>query len=253
MSLTALNRTIQRGDEQVALFFMYDGTVTENCACKVNALRGTVEVLLSRDVPGNSVVQRHTDRTLPVFKAYPGIKIVAETQSCWLDHTAQRETAWALAARPTVQGVRAQAGAYGVIQALMDAGDLLVPMTRDNSAGFRCALADPDIQAKGLRGVPSGSGPAQSGQAMKLAMAVLTGARELPPPSTDCALPWRPAAAFTLCAGDICRDGCNLRPAAKVFASLVLNLIQRPEINCAPCGPAPDMYRLTKVEATVQP
>jgi ribose transport system substrate-binding protein len=305
ISSTALNRTIRRGCEEGVLFFMYDGTVTEDCAYNVsflsagfgentaqalvNELGGKGKIFLSRGVPGNSVDQRHTDGAMSVFKKYPGIEIVAEYYSFWDDRTTQQETAKALAAHPQVDGVWAQAGEYGVIQALLDADRPLVPMTGENSAGFRRALADPDMQAKGLRGVSSGSGPAQSGYAFKLAMEILTGQRELAPQNIEYPLPWVPAADVKICEGDSYTDGCNVFPESKVpssFVSEVLNPVLLPEINvesalngtpvpgatiqplpadavvtannepginCDPCEAAPDMYKLTKVEATVQP
>lgn len=159
ISSTALNRTIKRGCDEGVLFFMYDATVTENCAYNVsyissgfgensaqalvNELGGKGKIFLSRGVPGNSVDQRHTDGAMHIFSQYPDIEVVAEYYSYWDDRTTQQETAKALAAHPDVDGIWAQAGEYGAIQALLDAGDRLVPMTGENSAGFRLALAGP--------------------------------------------------------------------------------------------------------------
>ncbi|MBI4924009.1 MAG: ABC transporter substrate-binding protein [Devosia nanyangense] len=304
ISSTALNRTIKRGCDEGVLFFMYDATVTESCAYNVsylssgfgentaqalvNELGGQGKIFLSRGVPGNSVDQRHTDGAMSVFSKYPGIEVVAEYYSYWDDRTTQQETAKALTAHPDVDGIWAQAGEYGAIQALLDAGHALVPMTGENSAGFRLALADPDMQAKGLKGVSAGSPPAQSGYAFKLAMEILTKARELAPQNIEYPLPWVPAADVKVCAGDSYEDGCNVFPPEKVpssFVSEVLNPVLLPEvnvesalngtpvagatiqplpadvvkasnqpgINCDPCDAPPDMYKLTKVEATVQP
>lgn len=304
ISSTALNRTIKRGCDEGVLFFMYDGTVTENCAhnvsylssgfgentaqALVNELGGKGKIFLSRGVPGNSVDQRHTDGAMSVFKKYPGIEVVAEYYSFWDDRTTQQETAKALAAHPDVQGIWAQAGEYGAIQALLDAGHALVPMTGENSAGFRLALADPAMQAKGLKGVSAGSPPAQAGYAFKLAMEVLEKKRGLPPHNIEYPLPWVPAADVKVCTGDTYINGCNVFPPSMVpssFVSEVLNPVLLPEvnvasalngtpvagatiqplpaevveasnqpgINCDPCDAAPDMYKLTKVEATVKP
>jgi ribose transport system substrate-binding protein len=304
ISSTALNRTIKSGCDQGVLFFMYDATVTESCAYNVsylssgfgentaqalvNELGGKGKIFLSRGVPGNSVDQRHTDGAMSVFKKYPGIEVVAEYYSYWDDTTTQQETAKALAAHPDVQGIWAQAGEYGAIQALLDAGHALVPMTGENSAGFRLALADPAMQAKGLKGVSAGSPPAQAGYAFKLAMEMLMKKRENVPHNIEYPLPWVPAADVKVCTGDSYTDGCNVFPPSKVpssFVSEVLNPVLLPEvnvesalngtpvagatiqplpaevvaasnqpgINCDPCEAAPDMYKLTKVEATVQP
>ncbi|RTL93249.1 sugar ABC transporter substrate-binding protein [Ancylobacter aquaticus] len=302
ISATALNRTIKRGCEQGVLFFMYDATVTESCAYNVsylssgfgensaqalvNALGGKGKIFLSRGVPGNSVDQRHTDGAKHIFAKYPGIEVVSEYYSFWDDRTTQQETAKALAAHPDVQGIWAQAGEYGAIQALLDKGGNLVPVTGENSNGFRLALADPAMQAKGLTGVSAGSPPAQSGYAFKLMMEILTGKRELKPTNIEYPLPWVPADKVKLCPGDTFENGCNAFPKDRVpssFVTEVLNPVLLPElnidsalngtpvkgatiqplpaeivkasnepgINCARCEAAKDQYKLTKVAPTV--
>ncbi len=302
ISATALNRTIKRGCEQDVLFFMYDATVTESCAYNVsylssgfgensaqalvNALGGKGKIFLSRGVPGNSVDQRHTDGAKHIFAKYPGIEVVSEYYSFWDDRTTQQETAKALAAHPDVQGIWAQAGEYGAIQALLDKGGNLVPVTGENSNGFRLALADPAMQAKGLTGVSAGSPPAQSGYAFKLMMEILTGKRELKPTNIEYPLPWVPADKVKLCAGEKFEDGCNVFPKDRVpssFVTEVLNPVLLPElnidsalngtpvkgatiqplpaeivkaanepgINCQRCEAAKDQYKLTKVAPTV--
>lgn len=302
ISATALNRTIKRGCEQDVLFFMYDATVTESCAYNVsylssgfgensaqalvNALGGKGKIFLSRGVPGNSVDQRHTDGAKHIFAKYPGIEVVSEYYSFWDDRTTQQETAKALAAHPDVQGIWAQAGEYGAIQALLDKGGNLVPVTGENSNGFRLALAHPAMQAKGLTGVSAGSPPAQSGYAFKLMMEILTGKRELKPTNIEYPLPWVPADKVKLCAGEKFEDGCNVFPKDRVpssFVTEVLNPVLLPElnidsalngtpvkgatiqplpaeivkaanepgINCQRCEAAKDQYKLTKVAPTV--
>ncbi|WP_435988476.1 sugar ABC transporter substrate-binding protein [Sulfitobacter sp. SH24] len=304
ISSTALNRTIKRGCDEGVLFFMYDATVTEECAYNVsylsagfgensaqalvNELSGKGKIFLSRGVPGNSVDQRHTDGAMHIFNQYPDIEVVAEYYSYWDDRTTQQETAKALTAHPDVDGVWAQAGEYGAVQAMLDAGDRLVPMTGENSAGFRLALADPEMQEKGLTGVSAGSPPAQAGYAFKLAMEILTGKRELEPMNIEYPLPWVPADTVKVCEGDSYEGACNVFPESKVptsFVSEVLNPELLPEvnvdsalngtpvegatiqplpvdvteagnvpgINCTRCEAPDDLYKLTKIEATVQP
>ena len=152
ISSTALNRTIHRGCEKGVLFFMYDATVTEPCAYNVsyitagfgentaqalvNILGGKGKIFLSRGVPGNSVDKRHTDGAMHIFNRYPDIKVVAEYYSYWDDRTTQQETAKALAAHPDVDGIWAQAGEYGAIQALLDKGNKLVPMTGETPSSM---------------------------------------------------------------------------------------------------------------------
>jgi ribose transport system substrate-binding protein len=306
ISSSALNRTIHRGCEKGVLFFMYDATVTEPCAYNisyitsgfgentaqalVNALGGKGKIFLSRGVPGNSVDERHTLGAKHIFSQYPGIEIVAEYYSFWDDRTTQQETAKALAAHPDVSGIWAQAGEYGAIQAWMQASpDKLGPVTGENSNGFRLALANPDLQKKGLTGVSSGSPPAQSGFAFKLMMEILTGKRQLKAMNIQYPLPWVPADAVKVCDGDTFANGCNVFPEGKVPSSFVTEVfnpellpeltlksalegeatpgatiqplpanavVQAPDepgINCQKCKAAADLYKLTKVEPTVKP
>jgi ribose transport system substrate-binding protein len=119
-------------------------------------------------------------------------------------------------------------------------------------------------------------------------MEILTKNRELSPMNIEYPLPWVPAAEVKVCAGDRYEDGCNVFPPDRVpssFVSEVLNPVLLPEvnvesalngtpvagatiqplpaevakannepgINCDGCEAPADLYKLTKVEATVQP
>jgi ribose transport system substrate-binding protein len=161
-------------------------------------------------------------------------------------------------------------------------------VTGENSNGFRLALADPELQERGLRGVSAGSPPAQSGYAFKLMMEILTGQRELEPSNIEYPLPWVPADTVTLCEGDTFENGCNTFPDGVVPSSFVtevfnpdllpeLSLVSalegeptpgatiqplpadvtiapnEPGINCQNCEAPEDLYRLTKIEPTVDP
>jgi ribose transport system substrate-binding protein len=304
ISPTALNRTVKRGCEKGTLFFMYDGTVTEPCAYNVsyitagfgentaqqlvNALHGKGNIFLSRGVPGNSVDKRHTDGAMSVFKQYPGIHVVAEYYGYWDDRTTQQETAKALAAHPDVDGIWAQAGENGAIKALQAAGKKLVPVTGENSNGFRLALANPDMRAAGLQGVSSGSPPATAAFAFKLMMEVLQGKRKLDTHNIEYPLPWVPGNQVKVCAGDKPENGCNTFPAGKVPDSFVTEVFNsrllpelslqsalkgeatpgqtiqplpadaviaapdQPGINCQKCSQRADAYKLTKVSAAVK-
>jgi ribose transport system substrate-binding protein len=286
------------------LFFMYDGTVTEPCAYNVsyitagfgentaqalvNMLDGKGNIFLSRGVPGNSVDKRHYDGAMAIFKKYPGIKVVDEYYGMWDDQTTQSETAKALAAHPDVDGIWAQAGEDGVIKALLATGNKkLVPVTGENSNGFRLAIANPELQARGLKGVSSGSPPATSGYAFKLMMEVLTKKRTLDVHNIQYPLPWVPADQVKLCPGDKFENGCNTFPEGKVPDSFVTEVFEatllpelsletalkgeptpgatiqplpanveaapdEPGINCQKCEPPANLYHLTKIEPTVQ-
>jgi ribose transport system substrate-binding protein len=305
VSPTALNRTIHRGCGKGVLFFMYDGTVTEPCAFNVsyitagfgentaqalvNALGGKGKIFLSRGVAGNSVDKRHVDGAMSVFKRYPGIQVVAEYYGMWSDQVTQSETAKALAAHPDVDGIWAQAGEDGAIKALLASGtQKLVPVTGENSNGFRLALANPDYQKRGLKGVSSGSPPATAGYAFKLMMEVLTKKRTLATHNIQYPLPWVPADGVRLCTTERFENGCNTFPGSKVPDSFVTEVFEAkllpelslvtaadgkptpgatiqplpadvsaapdtPGINCQRCKPPAGLYHLTKVQPTVQP
>ena len=304
VSPTGLNRTVKKGCEKGVLFFMYDGTITAPCAYNVsyitsgfgentaqalvNILKGKGNIFLSRGVPGNSVDKRHYDGAMSVFKKYPGIHIVDVYYGMWDDQTTQSETAKALAPHPNVDGIWAQAGEDGAIKALLASGKKrLVPVTGENSNGFRLALANKEYQARGLHGVSSGSPPATAGYAFKLMMEVLTHKRTLTTHEIQYPLPWVPANAVKLCPGDKFEGGCNTFPEGKVpdsFVTEVFNPILLPElslqsalkgvptpgatiqplpakvevapgepgINCQGCKPPANLYHLTKVKPSVQ-
>jgi ribose transport system substrate-binding protein len=255
----------------------------------VNALDGKGKIFLSRGVPGNSVDKRHTDGAMDIFNKYPGIKIIDVYYGMWSDETTQSETAKALAAHPDVDGIWAQAGEDGAIKALLATGrQKLIPVTGENSNGFRLALANPAYQARGLKGVSSGSPPATAGYAFKLMMEMLVKKRVLPSHNIQYPLPWVPAAGVTLCKGDTFANGCNTFPEGKVPDSFVTEVFEptllpelslvtasegkptpgatiqplpsdvvaapdTPGINCSHCKPPAALYHLTKIEPTVQP
>ncbi|MGS4986006.1 sugar ABC transporter substrate-binding protein [Pseudosulfitobacter sp. RP-4] len=258
----------------------------------VNQLGGEGKIFMNRGVPGNSVDKRHTDGALSVFNKYPGIQVVSEYYGMWSAQTSQEETAKALVAHPEVDGIWTQYGEEGVLKAVLASGrDKLMPITGENSNAYRLALLDPDLKAKGFTGLSSGSSPSQSGYAFKIMMEMLTGQREQLPEgqrNLEYPLPWVPAEAVKICEGNEFAEGCNTFPKGKVPESFTtevyepvllpeLSLISaleglptpgvaiqplpaelkqatnEPGINCQGCQPPEDLYKLTKIEATVQP
>jgi ribose transport system substrate-binding protein len=238
ISSTGLNKAIRKGCRKGVLFFMYDGMVTEPCAYSVayigsgfgentaqalvNMLHGKGSIFLSRGVAGNMVDKRHVDGAMSVFQRYPNIHIISEYYGMWDDQTTQLETSKALAAHPDVDGIWAEAGENGVIKALLASGrQKLIPVTGENSSGFRLALANPEYQKRGLTGVSSGSPPIESGVAFKLMMEMILKHRTEATHNLLYPLPWVPADQVKLCMGDKIEDGCNAFPASKVPSSFV--------------------------------
>jgi ribose transport system substrate-binding protein len=255
----------------------------------VNELHGKGKIFLSRGVPGNSVDKRHYDGAMAIFNRYPGIKVVAEYYGMWSDQTTQSETAKALAAHPDVDGIWAELGEWGAVKALLATGrQKLIPVTGEDANGFRLAPANPEYQKRGLQGVSSGSPPASAGYAFKLMMEMLVNHRNLPTHNIEYPLPWVPANAVKVCSGERFVDGCNAFPADKVSDSFVTEVFEptllpelslitalegkptpgatiqplpadvhpapnTPGINCEHCKVTGDIYKLTKIQPTVQP
>ena len=162
-----------------------------------------------------------------------------------------------------------------------------MPITGENSNGFRLALADPENQKNGLRGVSSGAPPAQAAYTFKLMMEVLTKKRQLEPGHYQTYLPWVPAADVKLCKGEKFEDGCNVFPSTLVPNSFVTEVFEpillpelsslhaaldgqpspgatiqplpaelvkaadNPGVNCQNCTAPADEFKLTKVEPKV--
>lgn len=239
LSPTALNRAIRQACQKGVVVMAYDSTVTEPCAYNVtslsarygsniaqwivNELKGKGEVVLNHGVAGTSNTVINDEQAMKVFKQYPGIKIVAEFYGNWNDATSQQEMAKALAAHPNVDAVWTVDGTYGTLQAFIQnrPGRLPVIAGQSNN-GFRLQIADKALQAKGLKGLSTSSGPAIGGYAFKLMMEILTKKKTLTGHAVEYPLPWVPANTIKLCTGERLEKGCNTFPAGKV-APLFLN------------------------------
>ncbi|CAM2153631.1 Monosaccharide ABC transporter substrate-binding protein, CUT2 family [Pararobbsia alpina] len=306
ISATGLNRAIHEACEKHVLVYTYSGTVTEPCARTVsyitagfapntaqwlvNKLNGKGNVFIDRGVAGNSVDKMNYDGAMSVFKQYPGIKIVAEYYGMWNSQTTQQETAKALAAHPDVDAIFGENGEDGIVAAMLASGQKkLVPVTGENTNGFRLALANPDLRKRGLDGISSGDPINVSGYAFKLMMEELTGKRKVTVHNIEYPLPWVPADKVKVCSGDKFVDGCNAFPSTRVpdsFNTEVFDPVLTPElslnsalngtptpgatiqplpadvvkqapdvpgVNCQHCQAPADLFKLTKVTATVKP
>lgn len=250
ISPTALNSTIDAAHEQGVKMFMYDATVTSPNAYNVsyitsgqgqntaqwlvNQLGGEGKIFMSRGVAGNAVDLMQTNGAMSVFDQYPGIEIVAEYYSDWDDVKTKENTLRALAANPQVDGIWAQAGENGAIGALQDEGRPMIPVTGENSNGFRLALQK--YSNDGLTGVSGGSPPASAGYAFKLMMELLTGeiSEDELPHNIEYPLPWVPYDEVKVCEGEKFEDGCNVFQSDVVpssFVTEVFNADLVPEIG----------------------
>ncbi len=195
LSPTALNRVIHQACAKGVLVFTYDSTVTEPCAYNVsnvtahygantaqwmvNQMKGKGEVVINHGVAGTTVTTTYDAQAMNVFNRYPGIKIVAQFYGNWNDATSQEEVSKVLAAHPNIDAIWTVDGTYGSLQAVMNhRPDRLVTIAGQSNNGYRLMIADPALQAKGLKGVSSSAGPAVGPYAFKLMMEVLTGQEE---------------------------------------------------------------------------
>jgi len=131
------------------------------------------KILEVRGVAGTSVdTDRHNGihETLDASgKKWEVIEVVGK----WDDPTAQKVTADALAVQKHFDGITAQGGDTGVVQALIDAKHPFVPFGGETENGFRkfCGAHSKD----GLLCSSAGTGPAQVAVAIKTALDALQG------------------------------------------------------------------------------
>lgn len=251
LSPTALNRAIKQACDKGVVVFTYDSTVTESCAHNVsnitarygantaqwmvNEMGGKGEIIFNHGVAGTTVTKTYDEQAYGVFKRYPGIKIVGDFYGNWNDATSQEEVAKIMAAHPNVDGIWTVDGTYGSLQAVLNSRpDRLVTIAGQSNNGYRLMMADPEMQAKGLKGISSSAGPAVGGYAFKLMMEVLTGEKKLTESNIEYPLPWVEAKDVKVCEGDSFVDGCNTFPADKVpplFIDTALNGDLLPELS----------------------
>ena len=131
------------------------------------------KILEVRGVAGTSVdTDRHNGihETLTASgKPFEIFEVVGK----WDDGTAQKATADAIAVQGAFDGITAQGGDTGVVQAMIDAGHAFVPFGGETENGFRkfCAAH----AAEGLKCSSAGTGPAQVAVAIKTAIDALQG------------------------------------------------------------------------------
>ncbi|MGB3337458.1 MAG: sugar ABC transporter substrate-binding protein [Devosia sp.] len=139
----------------------------------VNHLPDGGKILEVRGVAGTSVdTDRHTGihETLTASgKPFEVFEVVGK----WDDGTAQKATADAIAVQGAFDGITAQGGDTGVVQAMIDAGHAFVPFGGETENGFRkfCAAHS----AEGLKCSSAGTGPAQVAVAIRTAIDALQG------------------------------------------------------------------------------
>jgi ribose transport system substrate-binding protein len=186
---TAFGPVIKRAKEAGVVLVAFDNTLDTQDAINVdvdqkglgvlwaNWLIGHIpnggKILEVRGVAGTSV---DTDRHNGIHETLDasGKKWqVTEVVGKWDDGVAQKATADAIATNGPFDGITAQGGDTGVVQAMIDAKHPFVPFGGETENGFRkfCAAHAAD----GLKCSSAGTGPAQVAVAIKVAIAALEG------------------------------------------------------------------------------
>jgi ribose transport system substrate-binding protein len=131
------------------------------------------KVLEERGVIGTSVdTDRHVGLNETLAASGKNWEVV-EVVGKWDDATAQKVTADAISVHKKFDAFAPQAGTTGVVQAMLDAGHPMVPVSGETENGFRkfCGTK----AAEGLVCSSAGTGPAQVAVAMKTAIDALEG------------------------------------------------------------------------------
>ena len=131
------------------------------------------KVLEVRGVSGTSVDRDRHDGIHQALDATGKKWDVVEVFGKWDDPTAQKVSADAIAVQKHFDGITAQGGDTGVVQALLDAKHPMVPFGGETENGFRKFCAK--LSGQGLLCSSGGTGPAQVAVAIKVAIAALEG------------------------------------------------------------------------------
>ena len=131
------------------------------------------KVLEVRGVAGTSVDTDRHNGIQETLDASGKKWQVVEAVGKWDDGTAQKATADAIAVQGPFDGITAQGGDTGVVQAMIDAKQKFVPFGGETENGFRKFCAK--YSADGLQCTSAGTGPAQVAVAIKTAIDALQG------------------------------------------------------------------------------
>ncbi len=131
------------------------------------------KILEVRGVAGTSVDTDRHNGINETLKASGKKWDVIEAIGKWDDPTAQKATADAIAVQKHFDGITAQGGDTGVVQAMIDAKHPFVPFGGETENGFRKFCGK--FASQGLKCSSAGTGPAQVAVAIKTALAALHG------------------------------------------------------------------------------
>src|SRR4029079_1845116 len=135
--------------------------------------KGKGNVIMVTGVAGTFADAERNKGAEAVFKANPGIKVVAKYSGTWDSAAAQRATAAQLPSLPKVDGAWVQGGTDGVLKAFADAKKPLPITGRDAEHGFRRFLLPEGYKGNHVQGMSLGQPPFLSLVALELARELL--------------------------------------------------------------------------------
>ncbi len=186
---TAFGPVIKRAKEAGVILVAFDNILDTQDAINVNVDQKGLGVLwanwLIKQIPNGGKILEvkgvagtsvDTDRHNGIHETLSasGKKWeITEVVGKWDDGVAQKATADAIATNGPFDGITAQGGDTGVVQAMIDAKHAFVPFGGETENGFRkfCAAHS----GHGLKCSSAGTGPAQVAVAIKTAIAALEG------------------------------------------------------------------------------
>ena len=186
---TAFGPVIKRAKEAGVILVAFDNILDTEDAINVNVDQKGLGVLWAnwlakhlpeggkilevRGVAGTSVDTDRHDGIHETLAATGKPWEIVEVMGKWDDPTAQKVTADAIATHKKFDGITAQGGDTGVVQAMIDANHPFVPFGGETENGFRKFCAK--HAGEGLKCSSAGTGPAQVAVAIKTAIAALEG------------------------------------------------------------------------------
>jgi ribose transport system substrate-binding protein len=153
---TALNQTIKYAYDKGVPVVSYDGFVTapealsamanyvdggyELAKAVIEKIGGKGNILMVSGIAGVNTSDSFDKGALKAIAEYPNVKLVGTVQGKWTDQIAQVEVQKFLATHPeTIDGIVLQSPSEnGVLQAMLQSGRPVVPMSLQGEAGAAC-------------------------------------------------------------------------------------------------------------------
>jgi ribose transport system substrate-binding protein len=189
-SPTGLNGIVKQACDRGIVVVSFDNVVTAPCGQTVNTdqfkfgqqgaqylvskLHGKGNVVMVTGVAGTFGDTERNKGVDSVFKANPGIKVVARYSGNWDSSAAQRATAAQLPSLPKVDGVWVSGGTDGVLKAFVDAGKPLPIVAGEAENGFRRFLLKAGYKGHHTEGMSIGQPPFMVLASLELARGILT-------------------------------------------------------------------------------